>query len=170
MDSTAHSNNTTSSGPGADDAVSDEIRRSTLIDATRDRVWNALANAEAFGAWFGANLNGQTFAPGVRARGPITFPGYEHFWFDVLVERVEPQKVLSYRWHPYAVDRAVDYDKEIPTLVTFTLADAPGNRTLLTVVESGFDNVPPQRRLEAFRMNTRGWETQMEKLSRHVSG
>jgi len=146
----------------------DRIERSIVIDAPRERVWRALANAEEFGAWFGANLKGQAFAPGQRARGPVTYPGYEHIWFDVVVERIEPQQLLSYRWHPYAVDPAVDYTQEQPTLVTFTLQDAPGNGTLLTVVESGFDQVPPHRRQEAFRMNSGGWEAQMGNIARHV--
>ena len=84
----------------------DRIERSVVVDAPRERVWRALSNAEEFGTWFGANLKGQTFAPGQRARGQITHPGYEHLYFDVVIERIEPQKVLSYRWHPYAVDPA----------------------------------------------------------------
>jgi uncharacterized protein YndB with AHSA1/START domain len=89
-------------------------------------------------------------------------------WFDVVIERIEPLHILSYRWHPYAVDPSVDYESEQPTLVTFTLKDLPGEGTLLTVVESGFDNVPPHRRLEAFRMNDRGWEAQLGNVARHV--
>ena len=146
----------------------DRIERSIVIHAPRARVWRALANAEEFGTWFGVNLKGQAFAAGQRARGPITHPGYEHIWFDAVIERIEPEQLLSYRWHPYAVDPAIDYTQEQPTLVTFTLQDAPGNGTLLTVVESGFDKVPPQRRLEAFRMNSRGWEAQMDNIARHV--
>jgi uncharacterized protein YndB with AHSA1/START domain len=146
----------------------DRIERSVLIDAPRERVWRALSNAEEFGTWFGADLKGQTFAPGRPARGRITVPGYEHVWFDVVVERVEPQDLLSYRWHPYAIDPAVDYSAETPTLVTFTLKDTPGGGTRLTVVESGFDQVPAHRRLEAFRMNTGGWEAQVENIVRHV--
>lgn len=145
------------------------IERSVIINAPRARVWRALADAEEFGTWFGVNLEGQTFASGQRARGQITHCGHEHVWFDVVIERIEPQELLSYRWHPYAIDPTVDYTKEQPTLVTFTLKDAPGNGTLLTVVESGFDNVPPHRRLEAFRMNSRGWEGQMDNIVRHVS-
>jgi uncharacterized protein YndB with AHSA1/START domain len=145
----------------------DRIERSVVINAPRERVWRALSNAEEFGTWFGARLQGQTFAPGKRARGQITYPGYEHIFFDVVVDRVEPQELLSYRWHPYAVDPAVDYAKEEPTLVTFTLKDAPGG-TLLTVVESGFDKVPPHRRAEAFRMNSGGWDGQMANIVRHV--
>lgn len=150
-------------------ANTDRIERSVVINVPRERVWRALANAEEFGTWFGANLKGQTFAPGQRTRGPITYPGYEHIYFDVIVERIEPMQLLSYRWHPYAIDPSVDYAKEQPTLVTFTLKDAPGNGTLLTVVESGFDHVPPHRRLEAFRMNSRGWEAQMDNIMRHVA-
>ena len=146
----------------------DRIERRVVIDAPCERVWRALSDAEEFGAWFGANLQGHAFAPGQRARGPITVPGYEHVWFDDVVERVEPPQLLAYRWHPYAVDPAVDYAKEPATLVTFTLHEAPGNGTLLTVVESGFDDVPPPRRLEAFRMNSRGWEAQLANIVRHV--
>jgi uncharacterized protein YndB with AHSA1/START domain len=148
---------------------SNSIERSIVINAPRERVWRALSNAEEFGTWFGTKLEGQTFAPGKRVRGQITACGHEDAWFDVVVEQIKPQDLFSFRWHPFAVDPAVDYSREQPTLVTFTLKDAPGNGTLLTVVESGFDNVPPQRRLEAFRMNSRGWDAQINNIARHAS-
>jgi uncharacterized protein YndB with AHSA1/START domain len=148
----------------------DRIERSVVINAPRERVWRAIANAEEFGTWFGANLKGQTFAPGQIARGQITHCGHKDAVFEVVIERIEPQDLLSMRWHPYAVDPAVDYAKEQPTLVTFTLNDATGSGTLLTVVESGFDMLPPHRRLEAFRMNSGGWEAQVNNIARHVSG
>ncbi|OIQ82964.1 hypothetical protein GALL_352400 [mine drainage metagenome] len=147
---------------------SDRIERSIVIHAPRDRVWRALTMAEEFGAWFGAQLEGQTFAPGRHVRGPITACGHEHAWFDVVIERMEPRDHFAFRWHPYAIDPSVDYAKEQPTLVTFTLQDAPGNGTLLTVVESGFDGLPPHRRLEAFRMNGPGWEDQLNNIAQHA--
>jgi uncharacterized protein YndB with AHSA1/START domain len=150
-------------------SATDRVERTVLIDAPRARVWRALSNAEEFGTWFGANLNGQTFAPGNRARGPITHCGHEHVFFDAVIERIDPPNLLSFRWHPYAVDPGVDYSKEEPTLVTFTLRDAPGSRTQLTVVESGFDRVPPHRRFEAFRKNSAGWEAQLDNIARHAS-
>jgi uncharacterized protein YndB with AHSA1/START domain len=148
----------------------DRIERSAVVKAPRQRVWRAISNAEEFGTWFGVNLKGQTFSPGQLVRGPITIAGYEHVIWEVRIERIEPPNLLSYRWHPYAIDPKVDYTKEEPTLVTFTLTDAPGNATLLTLVESGFDKVPPERRQEAFRMNSRGWSTQMDNIGRHVAG
>ena len=148
----------------------DRIERSILIAAARERVWRALSNAEEFGAWFGANLAGQAFAPGRRARGPMTHQGYEHVYFDAVIERIEPQDLLSFHWHPYAVEPAVDYAAEQPTRVMFTLKDAPGNATLLTVVESGFDQVPAERRRKAFEMHTAGWEAQLRNVARHAAG
>jgi uncharacterized protein YndB with AHSA1/START domain len=146
----------------------DRIERSVVLNAPRARVWRALTNAEEFGDWFGANLKGQTFAPGQRARGHLTYKGYEDYFFDIVVDSVEPQNLMSYHWHPYPMDKTIDYDKEEPTLVTFTLTDAPNNGTRLTVVETGFDKVPPSRRLEAFRMNSGGWDGQMKRIAAHV--
>lgn len=147
----------------------DRIERSILINAPRERVWRALSNAEEFGAWFGADLAGQQFAPGKRVRGEIShvIRGHEHVFFDALIERIEPQDVMAFSWHPYAVDAAIDYTQEQPTLVTFTLKDA-SDGTLLTVVESGFDKVPAHRRREAFEMNSGGWEAQLKNIARHA--
>ena len=146
----------------------DRIERSIVINATRSKVWGALTNAESFGTWFGAKLQGQHFVPGQRVRGQMAIKGFEHVYFDVVIQRLEPQHLMSYHWHPYAVEINVDYAIEQPTLVEFTLKDAPGDATELTVVESGFDNVPPHRRQEAFRMNGRGWTAQLDNIARYA--
>jgi uncharacterized protein YndB with AHSA1/START domain len=98
----------------------DRIERSVLINAAPSKVWKALTQAEEFGGWFGVALKGQQFIAGQQVQGHITIPGFEHVLFDVLIERVEPETLFSYRWHPYAVDPAVDYSKEPTTLVEFT--------------------------------------------------
>jgi uncharacterized protein YndB with AHSA1/START domain len=145
----------------------DRIEREILLKAPLSRVWRALSNAEEFGDWFGVALKGKTFTAGARVQGHITYPGYEHVVFDVQIERMEPEQLLSFRWHPYAVDPAVDYSKEPTTLVVFELKEVEGG-TLLRVVESGFDNIPSSRRLEAFRMNSGGWDEQMKNIEKHV--
>jgi uncharacterized protein YndB with AHSA1/START domain len=146
----------------------DRIERKILLKAPRSRVWRALTNAEEFGDWFGVAFKGKTFAAGKQVQGQVTYPGFEHVVFDVLIERMEPEGLLSFRWHPYAVDPSVDYSKEPTTLVVFELKEVDGG-TLLSVVESGFDNVPPARRLEAFRMNSGGWDEQMQNIEKHVA-
>lgn len=148
--------------------LTDRIERDVLLKVPLARVWRALSNAEEFGDWFGVALKGKTFAVGQHVQGQITSPGYEHLVFDVLVERIEPQRSLAFRWHPYAVNPNTDYSQEPTTLVEFELKAIEGG-TLLTVVESGYDNVPPARRLEAFRMNSGGWDEQMENIKKHVA-
>ncbi|MGI9167437.1 MAG: SRPBCC family protein [Pyrinomonadaceae bacterium] len=145
----------------------DRIERSILLKAPRSRVWRALSNAEEFGDWFGVALKGKAFAAGQHVQAQITHPGYEHVVWDVLIERIEPERLLSWRWHPAAVEPSVDYSKEPTTLVVFELKEVEGG-TLLTVVESGFDNVPQSRRLDAFRMNSEGWAEQMQNIEKHV--
>jgi len=146
----------------------DRIEKQIDLKAPRSRVWQALTDAEQFGTWFRVKLE-TAFVPGRPAWGQITYPGYEHVRFEVQVERMEAERLFSFRWHPYAVDPKVDYSKEPSTLVEFMLEDAPGG-TRLTVVESGFDRLPASRRDEAFRMNEGGWAEQVINIRNHVSG
>jgi len=144
----------------------DRIEKRILLHAPRAKVWRALADTDQFGQWFGVKLNG-SFAPGARLQGQVTKPGYEHVNFEIAVERVEPERLLSWRWHPHAVDPQVDYSAEPTTLVVFELQDAQEG-TLLTLVESGFEGIPPSRR-EAFGANERGWAIQMKAIEKYVS-
>ncbi|MGH7468354.1 MAG: SRPBCC family protein [Longimicrobiales bacterium] len=145
----------------------DRIEKRITLRVPQSRVWRALTRAEEFGAWFGVKLEGE-FAEGAAVRGRITIKGYEHALLEVLVERIEPERFFSYRWHPYAVDAQVDYSAEPTTLVEFRLQEVEGG-TQLTIVESGFDRIPAARRAQAFRMNDAGWNGQMKNIERYVS-
>jgi hypothetical protein len=81
---------------------------------------------------------------------------------------MEPERLFSFTWHPFAVDPKKDYSKETPTLVEFRLEQTPSG-TLLLLTESGFDKIPSDRRLEAFRMNDGGWTEQMKNIESHVA-
>ncbi|HEV2094972.1 MAG TPA: SRPBCC family protein, partial [Chthoniobacterales bacterium] len=87
---------------------------------------------------------------------------------EATVQKLEPESYFSYTWHPYAIEPGVDYSKETPTLVEFTLEDK-GGETLLTVTESGFAKLPPHRRDEAFRMDDKGWSAQLTNIEEHVA-
>jgi uncharacterized protein YndB with AHSA1/START domain len=145
----------------------DRIEKRITLRAPRARVWRALTSADEFGAWFRVKLEG-AFSQGATVRGQILHPGYEHMTLEMVIDRIEPERYFSYRWHPHAVDPKVDYSPEPMTLVEFTLEDTEGG-TLLRIVESGFDRVPVARRAEAFRMNTGGWTEQLKNIERHVS-
>lgn len=145
----------------------DRIEKEIRIEAPVARVWRAIADAGEFGTWFGVDLGSASFAPGQAVQGRFTIRGFEHLVFHASIERVEPERLLSFRWHPYAVDPKVDYSNEPTTLVVFELAPV-GEATRLRVVETGFDALPPDRRREAFPMNTRGWIAQLDNVKRHV--
>lgn len=145
----------------------DRIEKQVFIRAPRARVWKALADAKVFGEWFGVKLNGQ-FAPGARMTGKITHPGYEHLNFEITVEKIEKEKLFSWRWHPHAIDPKKDYSGEPTTLIVFELKDKDGG-TLVTVVESGFDGIPLSRQMEAYRGNEEGWEIQMVNIEKYVN-
>ena len=146
----------------------DRIEKNVLLRAPKARVWRALTDANEFGSWFRVKFD-TGFAVGQQATGNVLYPGYEHLRFVATVERMDAEQLFSFRWHPNATDPEKDYSAEPTTLVEFRLEEV-ADGTLLTVVESGFDQLPPERRAEAFRGNSSGWAQQMENIKRHVGG
>jgi uncharacterized protein YndB with AHSA1/START domain len=158
--------------------VVNRIEKSIDVHAPRPRVWRALADADPFAHWFGLALDGP-IEPGARREGRMVGTAVdaevgraqrEHagLRFEIVVERVEPERLMSFRWHPGAVDATVDYSAEPMTLVEFTLTDIPGG-TRVTVTESGFDGIPIARRAAAFTGNDQGWTVMIGVLGTHLS-
>ena len=147
--------------------MENRIEKRIELKAPVSRVWRALTDYREFGEWFRVKLEGP-FVPGQVSRGHITYPGYEHIQWEAVVQKMEPEQIFSFTWHPYSIDPKIDYSKETPTLVEFRLAETPGG-TLLVLTESGFENVPSHRRDEAYRMNEGGWSEQMKNIERYVT-
>jgi len=158
--------------------TTDRIEKTVLLRAPHDRVWRAITDAKQFGTWFGVELDGP-FAVGQRVTGRIAptkvdpavakmqepYAGTAVEW---LVERVEPMRLFSFRWHPFAVDPKIDYAKEPTTLVEFVLEEAAGG-TRLTITESGFDQIPLDRRAKAFAANEGGWAKQTDLITAYLA-
>jgi uncharacterized protein YndB with AHSA1/START domain len=147
--------------------MENRIEKRIELKAPISRVWRALTDHREFGEWFRVKLEG-AFVPGQVSRGHITHPGYEHVKWEAVVQKMEPERLFSFTWHPYSVDPKIDYSKETPTLVEFRLEETPGG-TLLVLSESGFDKIPSHRRDEAYRMNEGGWSEQMKNIERYVT-
>ncbi len=157
--------------------MTDRIVKTVLLHAPLTRVWRALADSTEFGAWFGMKFD-RPFAPGATMRGviiPTTVDAevaksqepYEGIPFDIVIDRMEPEKLLSFRWHPGAVEPGIDYSTEPTTLVVFELAET-AEGILLTLTESGFDQIPLARRARAFQANDGGWTAQMRLISQYL--
>jgi uncharacterized protein YndB with AHSA1/START domain len=156
----------------------DRIEKEILLRAPQDRVWRAISDAREFGEWFGMEFDG-AFAPGVRMTGRIkptivdaavaeAQKKYAGMPIAIAIERVEPMRLFSYRWHPFAIDPKLDYSDEPMTLVTFTLEPAEGGGTMLRIVETGFHSIPIERRADAFEANDGGWDAQMRLIEKYV--
>ena len=145
----------------------DRIEKHVILDASRARVWRALTDVAQFNSWFGVSLS-KPFEPGAEVSGTIDIRGYERVTMRIWIDTMEPERLFSFRWHPYAVEPGVDYSAEPTTLVSFTLEDVPGG-TKLTIVESGFDAIPASRRAKAFSMNEKGWAGQAENIRKFVA-
>ncbi len=159
-------------------ASTDRIEKKNLLRAPLERVWRAISDSGEFGSWFGVRFEGP-FVAGRRLTGRIapttadpavaaSQKPYEGTAFEIVVESIEPMHLFSFRWHPYAVDPAIDYSREPSTLVSFELEEVAGG-TMLTVTESGFDRIPLERRAKAFASNDQGWAIQMELIGKYLA-
>jgi uncharacterized protein YndB with AHSA1/START domain len=157
----------------------DRIEKTILLRAPIGRVWRAVSDATAFGTWFGIELDGP-FVAGKAMKGRIVptkvdpevaklQEPHRGASFEWSVERIEPEHRISFRWHPYAIEKDVDYSKEPTTLIVFELAEVEGG-TKLTIVESGFDKIPLERRAKAFAANEGGWEHQSKLIEKYLLG
>lgn len=155
----------------------DRIEKKILLRASRARVWRALTNSTEFGTWFGMTFDAP-FRPGAKMNGVIVGTkvnaevaklqkAHEGKKFEITIEQMEPERLFSFRWHPYAVDPTVDYSAEPATLIVFTLEEKPEG-ILLTVTESGFDQIPLARRAEAFKANEQGWQVMIGVIEEYL--
>ena len=156
----------------------DRIDKTVVLRAPLERVWRAISDSKEFGVWFGVELDGP-FVAGKPIVGHIVptqvdaevaklQEPHRGARFEITVEAIEPMKLFSFRWHPFAIDPKVDYSKEPMTLVEFRLSPE-GDGTRLDITESGFDRVPLERRAKAFAANEGGWEHQSKLLEKYVS-
>jgi uncharacterized protein YndB with AHSA1/START domain len=156
----------------------DQIEKKIVLRAPRSRVWRAITEAKEFGSWFGVRFDGP-FRAGAKLTGKMVPTEvdpevakmqrqYEGRSFEFTVDRIEPERLVAFRWHPYAIEPGVDYSAEPTTLIEFTLEDAPGG-VLLTVRESGFDRIPLARRAKAFEANEGGWSKQLTLIEKYLA-
>ena len=155
----------------------DRIEKKVLLRAPRKRVWRALSDSKEFGTWFGVKFDGP-FAPGASMRGVIVTTTvnaevakaqkpHVGMPFEITIEQMEPERLFSFRWHPFAVERGVDYSAEPTTLIVFALEEV-ADGVMLTVTESGFDRIPLARRAKAFTANEQGWGMMLKVIEEYL--
>ncbi|WP_343616452.1 SRPBCC family protein [Novosphingobium sp.] len=156
----------------------DRIEKQIILRATRERVWQAISDSAQFGIWFGVEFDGP-FVAGQAMIGRIVptqvdpdvarlQEPHRGTAFRIVVERIEPMEAFAFRWHPFAIDLAYDYEAEPMTLVTFGLSDVEDG-VLLSITETGFDRLPMARRAQAWQANDGGWQHQTRLIERYLA-
>jgi uncharacterized protein YndB with AHSA1/START domain len=141
-------------------AFPDRIERTLQLAHPPERVWAALTTAEGLGTWFGN-----------RAEIDLRVGGQARLTWDsgdtatLTIERLEPPRVFGYTWPIYGLP---DGDPR-RTYVEFTL-EPTGTGTALTVVESGFAQLPDAEHKAAFGGNTEGWTSELGELVAYLDG
>jgi uncharacterized protein YndB with AHSA1/START domain len=132
----------------------DRIERTVEVAHAPDKVWAALTTAEGLAAWFG-NEAEIDLRPGGSA-----WMKWDHgFTADMRVERVEEPVAFGFTWH---INGLPDDDPR-RTYVEFTL-EPVGAGTRLTVVETGFAQLPDDAYRKAHDGNTEGWASELGEL------
>lgn len=155
----------------------DRIEKEIVLHASRERVWSAISDPAQFGTWFGVEIEGAFIAvqDAIGAIVPTKVDPdvarmqepHRGAAFRIRIEAVEPMRLFSFRWHPFAIDKARDYTAEPATLVRFELCEAEEG-VLLRITETGFDRLPAERRDAARKANDGGWEHQTKLISRYL--
>jgi uncharacterized protein YndB with AHSA1/START domain len=139
-------------------AFPDRIERTIELAQPPDQVWAALTTAEGLGAWFGNEA-----AIDLRPGGSARMSWADGTTVEMRVERVEEPTVFGFTWPIFGLA------EEDPrrTYVEFTLEPA-GSGTRLTVVESGFAQLPEDAYHKAFDGNTDGWARELAELADYL--
>ena len=140
--------------------ISDTIERILVLPATRSTVWQkSFATPAALASWFPERIDGE-----FQLGGTYTMIWGEFHCQCRLVELVESESFV-YQWHPGAACEIAKYPEDQLSTVRFTLSDHPEG-TQVHMIESGFNRIPEDRRLNAFTENNGGWDSELPKLQK----
>ncbi|MET9019121.1 SRPBCC domain-containing protein [Actinopolymorpha sp. NPDC004070] len=132
----------------------DRIERTVEVAHPPAKVWAALTTAEGLSAWFG-----QQATIDLRPGGSAQMAWDTGDKAEIRVERVEEPSVFGFTW-PIS---GLPGDDPRRTYVEFTL-EPVGTGTRLTVVESGFAQLPDDAHDTAYKGNIGGWAHELGEL------
>src|SRR3954452_9623196 len=135
-------------------AFPDRIERTLELSHSPEKVWQALTTAEGLGTWFGNSAEVD-----LRIGGIATLSWTSGDTATLTIERLEEPHVFGYTWHI----NGLPAEDPRRTYVEFTLSPAAGGTTL-TMVESGFAQLPDEQYKTAFGGNNTGWDSELGEL------
>jgi hypothetical protein len=104
----------------------DVIEKKILLRAPLTRIWYALVDSTEFGTWFGVKFE-RPFKPGALIRGAIAPTKVDEavasaqqkntgMPFEITVAQIQPERLFSFHWHPFAMSRRWTIRRSPPPL------------------------------------------------------
>ena len=138
----------------------DRIERTVEISHPPAKVWAALTTAEGLSAWFGDEV-----AIDLRPGGTGWMRWTDGPTVSMRVERVEEPVIFGYTWQIPGLPK----DDPRRTYVEFTL-EPTGTGTRLTVIETGFAQLPDDTHRAEYDAHLNGWTSELGELVSHLDG
>lgn len=138
------------------------IQREITVKASKERIYEAIANPEQVTQWFPESLEGR-YEVGEQ---PI-FGFGDHGKTQICVIAAQPHEYFAYRWVPGANHFLGDVLGVPNTLVEFRIATLKDGICKVTLTESGFDDLPTEMMEAAFKQNSGGWDFMLERLQKY---
>ncbi|MGP9799627.1 SRPBCC domain-containing protein [Rheinheimera sp. NSM] len=140
------------------------IQRELTINATAERIYNAIATPELVVKWFPDTVTGD-YRQGAQA---VFSFGTEH-QSSVYIEAANPCNYFAYRWVPGGNNFTGDVLTVPNTLVEFRIAELEPGRCKVSLTETGFAGLPPEIAASSFNENSGGWDFMLGRLQQYFS-
>ena len=134
--------------------IPNTITRTLDLAHPQEKVWAALTTLDGITGWFGSQADGE-MTPG----HDVTMRWDDGATATLAIQRVDPMSVFAYSWR---ISGAPEGDPR-RTYVEFTLEPTAAG-TLLTVIESGFAQLPDAWLEPSYEGNVRGWRSELDEL------
>jgi len=149
--------------------MQDKIERTITLQAPIEKVWSAISDHQEFGSWFMAKVH-KPFSVGAVVPCSSLYPGHEHLTWEMTITELVPLKKVTFTWPAYYGDSVERDAAQDPHLTATFAVEALGpHETRLTLTETGFARLPADYAPIAYRLNTGGWDEQMNNVSNYVS-
>lgn len=142
------------------DEVKDSIEKEIIIQASQEKVYDAISNQETITAWFPDAVEGKL----AIGESPIFDFGTGNK-VRVYVESAQPHSYFAYRWVPGRGNYVGDVLSVPNTLVEFII-EKVGTGTKVTLKETGFASLPADTKEEQFNDNTNGWGIMLDRFEK----
>lgn len=144
--------------------MQDVIQREIVINAPKERVYDAIANPELVVKWFPETLEGK-YEVGEQ---PI-FGFGEHGRNQVCIVDAQPHDYFAYRWVPGGNHFLGNVNTVANTLVEFHIKELNSESCKVILTETGFAGLPEEIAEASFNQNSGGWDFMLGRLVKYFT-